>query len=101
QVGSDAVHVSAAVHEALAELAPPDGVSVAMTYDQAELIDGALSGVGRAVGIGAIFVVLVIMLLLGDFRAALVVALAIPVSVALAVAVLGRAGGGLDTMTLG
>lgn len=101
QVGADTVHVSAAVRSALAELSPPAGVSVAVTYDQAELVDGALGGVGRAVGIGAIFVVLVIMLLLGDMRAALVVALSIPISVALAVGILGRAGGGLDTMTLG
>lgn len=101
QVGADAVHVSAAVRDALAELRPPEGVSVSVTYDQAELIDGALGGVARAVAIGAIFVVLVIMLLLGDVRAALVVALSIPISVALAVAILGRAGGGLDTMTLG
>ncbi len=101
QVGADTVHVSAAVRAALAELTPPPGVSMVVTYDQAELVDGALGGVGRAVGIGAIFVVLVIMLLLGDVRAALVVALSIPISVALAVAILGRAGGGLDTMTLG
>ncbi len=101
QVGADAVHVSAAVREALAELSPPAGISISVTYDQAELVDGALGGVGRAVAIGAIFVVLVIMLLLGDVRAALVVALSIPTSVALAVAILGRVGGGLDTMTLG
>lgn len=101
QVGADTVHVSAAVRAALAELAPPEGVSMSVTYDQAELVDGALGGVGRAVAIGAVFVVLVIMLLLGDLRAALVVAISIPTSVALAVAILGRAGGGLDTMTLG
>lgn len=101
QVGADAVHVSAAVRSALAELEPPPGISVDVTYDQAELVDGALGGVGRAVAIGAVFVVLVILLLLGDFRAALVVALSIPTSVALAIAALGRAGGGLDTMTLG
>lgn len=101
QIGADTVHVSAAVRAALAELSPPAGVQMEITYDQAELVDGALGGVGRAVGIGAIFVVLVIMLLLGDLRAALVVAISIPTSVALAVAILGRAGGGLDTMTLG
>jgi cobalt-zinc-cadmium resistance protein CzcA len=101
QVGADTVHVASGMREALGELVPPPGIRVSVTYDQAELVDGALGGVGRAVGIGAIFVVLVIMLLLGDVRAALVVALSIPISVALAVAILGRFGGGLNTMTLG
>ena len=101
QVGADTVHVSAALNAALDEITPPDGVAITVTYDQAELVDGALGGVGRAVGIGAIFVVLVIMLLLGDVRAAFVVALSIPTSVTIAMAILGHVGGGLDTMTLG
>lgn len=101
QVGADAVHVSRGVRAVLDALVVPDDLSVTVTYDQAELIDGALGGVGRAVGLGAIFVVLVILLLLGDLRAAVVVALAIPTSVALAIVALGRLGAGLDTMTLG
>lgn len=101
QVGADAVHVSRGVRAVLEELAVPAGLSVTVTYDQAELIDGALGGVGRAVALGAVFVVLVILFLLGDLRAALVVALSIPTSVALAIVALGRLGSGLDTMTLG
>jgi cobalt-zinc-cadmium resistance protein CzcA len=101
QIGADAVSVSRGVHAALGELRLPDGLDLAVTYDQAELVEEALSGVGRAVGLGAIFVVLVIVLLLGDFRAAMVVAVGIPVSVVLALAILGRAGHGLNTMTLG
>lgn len=101
QIGADAVHVSRGVRGVLAELAVPEGLTVSITYDQAELIDGALGGVGRAVALGAVFVVLVILLLLGELRAALVVALAIPTSVALAITALGRLGSGLDTMTLG
>jgi hypothetical protein len=42
-------------------------------YDQPELVQSSLSGVGRAVLIGAFFVVLVLFTLLGDLRAALVV----------------------------
>lgn len=101
QIGSDAVHVSRGIRAALADLVTPEGITVSITYDQAELIDGALGGVGRAVGLGAFFVVFVILLFLGELRAALVVALAIPTSVALAIVALGRLGSGLDTMTLG
>jgi cobalt-zinc-cadmium resistance protein CzcA len=101
QIGADAVSVSRGVHAALGDLRLPEGIDLSVTYDQAELVEEALSGVGRAVGLGAIFVVLVIVLLLGDFRAAMVVAVGIPVSVVLALAILGRAGHGLNTMTLG
>lgn len=101
QVGADAVSVSRGVHAALEDLRLPEGLSLSVTYDQADLVEESLSGVGRAVGLGAIFVVLVIVLLLGDFRAAMVVAVGIPVSVVLALAILGRAGHGLNTMTLG
>lgn len=101
QIGADAVNVSRGVHAALATLPVPEGMNLEVTYNQADLVEEALSGVGRAVGLGAIFVVLVIMLLLGDLRAAVVVAGGIPVSVILALAVLGHAGQGLNTMTLG
>src|SRR5262245_53788873 len=51
--------------------------------------------------LGGIFVVVVILLLLGNFRAALVVTLTIPFSIALAGLLLKPLGIGLNTMTLG
>ena len=54
-----------------------------MVYDQSELVDEALGGVTRAVLLGALMVVLVLFALLGDARAAALVTLSIPLSVAI------------------
>ncbi|MFN8545560.1 MAG: efflux RND transporter permease subunit [Candidatus Binatia bacterium] len=103
QFGADTVHVAAGVREAIAELrrSLPPGVQLRIVYDQSELIDSALGGVGRAVFLGAVFVVLVLVALLGDLRAALIVTLTLPLSIALAGVLLRPAGAGLNTMTLG
>lgn len=103
QFGADTVHVGAGLREAVRDIRAslPEGVRLRVVYDQSRLVDESLSGVGRAVGLGAVFVVLVIFLLLGDARAAALVTLTIPLSLALAGTVLARAGVGLNTMTLG
>jgi heavy metal efflux system protein len=103
QFDADTVKVSAAVRAAVSELQRglPEGVSIRVAYDQAELVQGALGGVARAVLIGAGFVVLVLVLLLGNVRAACLVTLTIPLSVAIAGLLLKLANVGLNTMTLG
>ena len=79
----------------------PKGVQLRIVYDQSQLVSSALGGVGRAVMLGGVFVVLVILVLLGNVRAALVVTLTIPLSIALAGLLLKPLGVGLNTMTLG
>ncbi|MBL8786863.1 MAG: efflux RND transporter permease subunit [Deltaproteobacteria bacterium] len=103
QFGSDTVKVAAGVRDAIAGLAStlPAGTRITVDYDQSTLIEQALSGVGRAVLIGGVFVVFVLFLLLGDARAALLVTLTIPLSLALAGLLLDLLGIGLNTMTLG
>jgi cobalt-zinc-cadmium resistance protein CzcA len=103
QFGADTVQVAAAVRQALDEIARglPKGVRLRLVYDQSALVTSSLGGVGRAVLIGAIFVVLVLMLLMGDVRAALLVTITIPWSFAIAGLLLDRLDVGLNTMTLG
>ncbi len=103
QFGADTVAVAASVRAALDEIRRglPEGVTLRIAYDQSDLVRSALGGVGRAVLIGALFVVFVLFLLLGDLRAALLVTLTIPLSVAIAGLFLRQAGVGLNTMTLG
>src|SRR4030095_4657120 len=79
----------------------PDGVQLRVVYDQSQLVSSALGGVGRAGMLGGVFVVLVILVLLGNVRAALVVTFTIPLSIALAGLLLRPLGVGLNTMTLG
>jgi cobalt-zinc-cadmium resistance protein CzcA len=103
QFGADTVAVSRGVRSAVAVLAKslPPGVRVRMLYDQAELVSSALGGVGRAVLLGAVLVVAVLFLLLENLRAALIVTLTLPLSIALSGLALKPAGIGLNTLTLG
>ncbi|HEX2831474.1 MAG TPA: efflux RND transporter permease subunit [Thermoanaerobaculia bacterium] len=103
QFDADTVKVAAGVRQAFAELQKslPKGVELRVVYDQSELVQSSLSGVGRAVLLGAFFVVLVLFALLGDLRAALVVTFTIPLSIGLAGILLRETNVGLNTMTLG
>lgn len=103
QFGADTVTVARGVRAAVEDLAKtmPKGVRVRVLYDQADLVSSALGGVGRAVLLGAALVVAVLFLLLGNLRAALIVTLTLPLSVALSGLILKPAGIGLNTLTLG
>jgi len=103
QFGADTVAVAAGVRTAVEDIRRtlPKGVDLRIVYDQSQLVSSALGGVGRAVMLGGVFVVLVILLLLGNARAALVVTATIPLSIALAGLLLRPLGVGLNTMTLG
>jgi cobalt-zinc-cadmium resistance protein CzcA len=103
QFDADTVKVSAGIRQAFAELQKslPKGVRLRAVYDQSELVQSSLSGVGRAVLLGAFFVVLVLFALLGDMRAAMVVTFTIPLSLGLAGILLHETNVGLNTMTLG
>ena len=103
QFGSDTVQVAAGIRAAIEDITRglPKGVTLRTVYDQSRLVDEALGGVTRAVMLGGVGVVLVLLLLLGDVRSALLVTLTIPISIALASIVLSRLGVGLNTMTLG
>ncbi len=103
QFGADTVAVAAGVRAAMDDIrkALPPGVRLRVVYDQSELVQSALGGVGRAVLLGAVLVVLALVALLGDVRAALVVTATIPLAVGLAGLLLRAWGIGLNTMTLG
>jgi cobalt-zinc-cadmium resistance protein CzcA len=103
QFGADTVEVAAGIRAAVDDIRRglPKGVQLRIVYDQSILVNEALSGVGRAVMLGGVFVVLVILFLLGNVRAALLVTLTIPLSIALAGLLLKPLDVGLNTMTLG
>ncbi|WP_257455258.1 efflux RND transporter permease subunit [Archangium lipolyticum] len=103
QFGADTLKVAEGVRQALTEVRAglPPGVHLRPVYDQSELVSSALGGVGRAILIGAFLVVLVLFALLGDLRAAAIVTLTLPLSLALAGLFLKATGVGINTMTLG
>ncbi|MGE3849064.1 MAG: efflux RND transporter permease subunit, partial [Gammaproteobacteria bacterium] len=65
-----------------AELEPglPEGVRLEVFYDRSALIDRAIRTVGRALLEASVLVVLLLLVFLGDLRAAVVVALMLPLA---------------------
>ena len=103
QFGADTVAVAGGIRAALADLrgSLPTGVELRIVYDQSQLVQASLGGVGRAVLIGAVLVALVLFVLLGNWRAAAIVTLTLPLSLALSGVLMRVAGIGINTMTLG
>ncbi|HEX5060349.1 MAG TPA: efflux RND transporter permease subunit [Kofleriaceae bacterium] len=103
QFGADTVSVARGIRAAIADLKTslPRGVEIRTVYDQSQLVESSLGGVGRAVLIGACLVALVLFVLLGNVRAALIVTLTLPLSLALSGVFMRVAGIGINTMTLG
>lgn len=101
--GANARAVVAGVKEKLAEIAPalPEGVRIEPFYDRSELVDRAVATVAKALLEAIVLVVLLLLAFLGNLRAALVVALMLPLS-ALATFILMRLFGlSANLMSLG
>ncbi len=79
----------------------PDGVQLRAFYDRTELVERTIATVRTNLLEGAILVVVVLFLLLGNLRAALMVALAIPLSMMFAFSGMLRLGIAGSLMSLG
>ncbi len=101
--GANAQSVVASVKTKLAEIAPslPPGVTIDVFYDRSNLVDRAIHTVSTALFEAIVLVVLLLLAFLGNLRAAIVVALMLPLS-ALATFILMRmAGLSANLMSLG
>ncbi len=92
--GADASSLIKSVRQRLDELAPslPKGVKLEVFYDRSVLISRAITTVGHALLEASVLVVLLLLVFLGELRAALVVALMLPLA-ALATFILMRSYG--------
>ncbi|MEO5914054.1 MAG: CusA/CzcA family heavy metal efflux RND transporter [Luteolibacter sp.] len=79
----------------------PEGVSIKPVYDRSELVNRTIHTVERNLFEGAVLVVAVLFLLLGNFRAAFIVALVIPLSMLFAMTGMIRLGVSGNLMSLG
>ena len=95
--------VSQAVRAKLEEIQEklPTGVSIKTLYDRGELVDRTIHTVGTNLTEGAVLVIVVLFLLLGNFRAAFIVALVIPLSMLFAMTGMTRLGLSGNLMSLG
>lgn len=101
--GENTSRVIAALHKKLAEVQKnlPAGVSIVPYYDQADLVDNAGKTVENALFQGILLVLLVLALALWNWRASLIVALAMPFCGALAMIGLNWLGLSANLMSLG
>ena len=94
-----AMRVKARIAEIQTKL--PDGVEIVAQYDRSELIDRTVGTVKKNLFEGAVLVVAVLLLLLGNSRAALIVATAIPLSFLFALTGMLKGGISGNLMSLG
>jgi heavy metal efflux system protein len=89
-LGENARGVTEAVKDKLKALEPtlPPGTKLEPFYDRAAMVDRTIATVGVNLLEGALLVMLVLLLLLGDWRAGVVVAITIPLSLLFAVTVM-------------
>ncbi len=78
--GENGKNVIERVKARLASLHLPDGVKIRPFYDQSEVIDGTIATVRRNLLEGGLLVMVVLFVFLGNVRAAVLVALVIPLS---------------------
>src|SRR3569833_372694 len=81
-VGANSRTVSSAVNAKLRTIAPtlPPGIAITVVLDRTELVDATISTVAQSLTEGALLVIAVLFLLLGNVRAALGAALVIPLA---------------------
>ncbi len=101
--GADASKVVAGVKARLEELKPslPEGMVVAPFYDRSELISHAVGTVEEALLEATLLVVILLLLFLGDIRASVIVALALPMAALLTFIFMRAIGLTANLMSLG
>jgi heavy metal efflux system protein len=102
-MGENARAVTERVKARLEELKPtlPPGIEVEPYYDRSELVNRTIKTVVINLTEGAVLVILVLLVLLGDLRAGLIVACTIPLSMLFAITVMRWTGASGNLMSLG
>jgi CzcA family heavy metal efflux pump len=104
QPGVNTLELTAQVDRVLHDLQRtlPAGVAIETeNFRQADFIGVAIRNVSVALRDGAVLVLIVLFLFLGNLRTTLISAIAIPLSLVAGVVVISALGGSLNTMTLG
>ncbi|MCX2977000.1 efflux RND transporter permease subunit [Candidatus Marimicrobium litorale] len=102
-VGENSRSVAQAVAKKLETIQPslPDGIKVEAVYDRTTLVDKAIATVEKNLLEGALLVIVVLFLLLGNLRAALITAAVIPLSMLATITGMVQAGVSANLMSLG
>ncbi len=102
QSGGNTVQVAGDVRkqmESIKKTLPPD-IDIEIIYDSSESISDSIYGLAETIVFALIFVVLVVLFFLGKWRATLIIALAIPISLVVAFIYLFLTGSSLNIISL-
>jgi len=102
-LGENSRTVAAAVHAKVDELrrALPRGIEAVAVLDRGILVDATIHTVAKNLGEGALLVVVILFLMLGNIRAAIITALVIPVTMLMTAFGMVRGGISANLMSLG
>ena len=103
RIGENSRTVATAVSDRLKTISRslPADIIVKPVLDRTNLVNSTITTVGRNLAEGAVLVIVVLFLLLGNFRAALIAALVIPITMLLTSAGMLKAGVSANLMSLG
>ncbi len=101
--GANARELVVGVRAKLAELAPglPDGVKINVFYDRGKLVSRAVGTVTKALAEAIVLVVLLLLLFLANLRAAVTVALVLPLAALITFILMRQFGMSANLMSLG
>lgn len=101
--GANAKETIIDIKQRLATLAPslPDGITIVPFYDRSELIQKAVDTVSKALMEAVVLVIVLLLLFLGDVRAAVAVAVILPLSLGIAFILMRYFGITANLMSLG
>ena len=102
-IGANSRTVANAVAERLEEIAPslPPGITATAVYDRTELVDATLVTVRNNLTEGALLVIVILFLLLGNVRAALLTAAVIPLAMLMTITGMVQTRVSANLMSLG
>ena len=102
-MGENTREVTQRMKDRMAQILPslPDDVQVTTVYDRTELVDHVIKTVKENLFVGALLVTAILFIFLGNLRAGLIVAAAIPLSMFFAVSAMLQAGIAGSLMSLG
>jgi cobalt-zinc-cadmium resistance protein CzcA len=102
-IGENSREVSRAVAAKLEEIKPslPEGITAAAVYDRTRLVEATLGTVEKNLLEGALLVVVVLFVLLGNVRAALLTAAVIPLAMLMTITGMVQSGVTANLMSLG
>lgn len=99
--GANARDVTEQIKEKLSEIKLPAGVSLDVYYDRSNLVNKSIWTVSKALIEAIVLVVILLLLFLGDIRAAITVAIMVPMAVLVTFILIRQFGMSANLMSLG